>query len=232
MLQSQFPITNRVLASMSRLDIERIGPELEDVRLDVGQILQEANEPIKYVYFANDALVSLLSPVSVDTALAVGLVGNEGVVGTSVILGVQQTTMRSVVQTAGTALRMQSPIFIREFERNGALRQAVLQYVHFLMTQFAQTAACNRFHFIEARLARWLLMTRNRLSRDHLQLTHEFLGYLLGVPRAGVTLAAHGLKKQKLIDYSRGNIEILNVPGLEAVACTCLAQDKRAHASP
>ena len=124
---------------------------------------------------------------------------------------------------------MAMKVFVLEFHQNLLLRQAVLHYVHILLIQIAQTAACNRFHRIEERVARWLLMTRERTSSDHSFLAHEFLGYLLGVPRAGFTHAAHALKTRHLIDYSRGNIEIVNVVGLEAAACACYAQDKRIH---
>lgn len=231
MLPSQLPVPNRLLAAMARLDYQRLALELEPVDLVAGQVLHQAGETIHHVYFASDALVSLLTLADKHSALAVGLVGSEGVIGVATVLGGNASPMRTLVQVPGSALRMQAAIFVWEFQQNALLRQAVLGYVHTLTLQIAQTAACNRFHRIEARLARWLLMTRDRLSSDHLQLTQEFLGYLLGVRRAGVSNAAHVLKARHLIDYSRGNIEIVDGPGLEAASCLCYGMDRR-HRHP
>jgi CRP-like cAMP-binding protein len=227
MLPSQFPVANRLLAAMARLDYQRLALDLEPVELTVGQELHQADQPIHHVYFASDALVSLLTRAGDHSTLAVGLVGNEGVVGVATALGVKSSPIRTLVQVPGSALRMQTAVFVWEFQQNALLRQAVLGYVHTLTLQIAQTAACNRFHVIEARLARWLLMTRDRLSSDYLHLTHEFLGYLLGVRRAGVSTAAQALKERGLIDYSRGNIEIVDGPGLETASCLCYAMDRK-----
>jgi len=232
MLPSQFPIANRLLAAMARLDYQRLALDLEPVELAVGQELHQTDQPIQHVYFASDALVCLLTHADKHSALAVGLVGNEGVVGVATVLGVKASPLRALVQVPGKALRMQTAVFVWEFQQNALLRQAVLGYVHALTVQVAQTAACNRFHAIEERLARWLLMTRDRLSSDQLQLTHEFLGYLLGVRRAGVGTAAQALKARGLIDYSRGNIEIVDGPGLEAASCLCYAMDRRHRQTP
>jgi CRP-like cAMP-binding protein len=226
MLPSQLPVPNRLLAAMARLDYQRLSLELECVELATGQVLHQAGEVIQHVYFSSDALVSLLTLADKYSALAVGLVGNEGMVGVATALGVTISPLRTLVQVSGSALRMQTAIFVWEFQQNALLRQAVLGYVHALTLQIAQTAACNRFHRIEERLARWLLMTRDRLSSDQLQLTHEFLGYLLGVRRAGVSDAAHALKERGLIDYSRGHIEILNGAGLEAASCLCYGMER------
>lgn len=226
MLPSQLPVPNRLLAAIARSDYQRLALELEPVDLADGQVLHQAGEPILHVYFAGDALVSLLTLADKHSVLAVGLVGNEGLVGVAVALGVSTSSMRALVQVPGSALRMPAAVFAWEFQQNALLRQAVLGYVNTLTLQIAQTAACNRFHRIEERLARWLLMTRDRLSSDHLQLTHEFLGFLLGVRRAGVSDAAHALKERRLIDYSRGHIEIVDGPGLEAASCLCYGMDR------
>ncbi len=217
---------------MARMDYQRLTLDLEPVELTVGQELHGTDQPIQHVYFANDALVSLLMHADKHSALAVGLVGNEGMVGVATALGVKASPLRALVQVPGTALRMQTAVFVWEFQQNALLRQAVLGYVHTLTLQIAQTAACNRFHGIEERLARWLLMTRDRLSCAHLQLTHEFLGYLLGVRRAGVSTAAQALKARGLIDYSRGNIEIVDGSGLEAASCLCYGMDRRHRHMP
>ena len=154
-------------------------------------------------------------------ALEVGLVGYEGMVGIGVALGISESPVRALVQGSGTALRMKTAPFRKEFKQSLTLQREVHLYVHALMAQVAQTAACNRFHVVEARLARWLLMTRDRVCSDEFRLTHEFLGHMLGVRRVGVTKAARALKLRKLIDYSRGNIVITNRRGLEAASCSC-----------
>lgn len=149
------------------------------------------------------------------------MVGREGMVGVAFALGIARSPVRALVQGGGTAMRMKAAPFRRELRQSLPLQREVLLYTHELMVQVAQTAACNRFHVVEARLARWLLMTRDRVGSDHFRLTQEFIGHMLGVRRVGVTNAAHALKQRRLIDYSRGSIEIINGPGLEAAACAC-----------
>jgi CRP-like cAMP-binding protein len=149
------------------------------------------------------------------------MVGNEGMVGMPFILGIGVSGVRALVQGGGEALRMASVPFRIEFDRNRPLQQALFRYTHALMAQISQTAACNRFHASEARLARWLLMTRERVGSDEFPLTHEFLAHMLGVRREGVTEAASALKRHKLINYSRGKIQILDVRGLKASTCSC-----------
>jgi CRP-like cAMP-binding protein len=160
---------------------------------------------------------------------AVSLVGREGMTSVATALGSQRSPFRTLVQATGSALRMQAKVFVAEFRASMALREAVLAYVLTLTEQIAQTAACNRFHSMEARLARWLLMTRDRLYANQFHMTHGMLGHLLGVRREGVTNAAHGLKLQGLIDYSRGAIEITNGAGLQAVACSCYRMLESRH---
>jgi len=137
------------------------------------------------------------------------------------VLGIGISAVRSLVQGAGTAMRMTAGQFRTEFKTNLPLQRALFRYTHLLMAQVSQTAACNRFHEAEARLARWLMMTSDRLHADEFMLTHEFLAHMLGVRREGVTTAASALQRRKLIIYSRGNIKILDRKGLEAAACTC-----------
>jgi CRP-like cAMP-binding protein len=184
-------------------------------------VLYEPEEAIRHVYFPTDSLVSLLTVVDRHLALEVGMVGHEGMVGVAFALGKASSPVRAMVQGAGTATRMKAVRFRAEFRQSEPLRRQVLLYTHTLMAQVGQTAACNRFHVVEARLARWLLMTRDRVGADQFRLTHEFLGHMLGVRRVGVTNAAHALKRRKLIDYSRGNIMIMNGRGLEAASCSC-----------
>lgn len=180
-----------------------------------------ARKRIRHVYFPNDSLVSLLTIVDEHMALEVGLVGREGMVGVPLALGMNHSSVRSLVQGSGVAMRMKAERFREELRRNSPLQQVLHRYVHVLMAQITQTAACNRFHRVEARLARWLLMTRDRMQSDQFRLTQEFLAHMLGVRRVGVTKAAGALQRRNLISYSRGEISILDGGGLEATACQC-----------
>jgi len=154
-------------------------------------------------------------------ALEIGLVGREGMLGIPIALGTNDSPVRALVQGTGTALRMKSAHFLREFRRSVPLQREIHRYIHERIVQITQTAACNRFHLVEARLARWLLMTRDRMRSDHFRLTQELLGSMLGVLRVAVTKAASSLQQRKLISYRRGNISILDGQRLEATACRC-----------
>ena len=216
------PVANRLLAVLPHADYRRLLlASLEPVTLAFGEVLYEPGDAIRHVYFPNDSLISLLTLVDRQLALEVGMVGREGMVGVAFVLGSTLSPVRALVQGGGTAMRMKAAPFRKELRQSLSLQRSVHRYTHELLVQVAQTAACNRFHVVEARLARWLLMTRDRVGSDHFHLTQEFIGHMLGVRRVGVTNAAHALKQRKLIDYSRGNIEIINGPGLEAAACSC-----------
>jgi CRP-like cAMP-binding protein len=214
-------IANTLLTKLSSESYMHIISKGETVMLTFGETLYETGTPIDYVYFPNDALISLLTTVDGDHALEVGLVGHEGMVGTALALGVNTSPMRVIVQGAGSAMRFNTAFFCKELENNTLLRKYIYLYIDALMAQIAQTAACSRFHVIEARLARWLLMTRDKVCVNHFFLTHEFLANMLGVRRVGVTKAANSLKKKKLIEYSRGNITLINPTGLALAACSC-----------
>jgi CRP-like cAMP-binding protein len=213
--------SNRVLASIPSRDFRRLQQELEPVELKFGQALYEPGKPIRHVYFPVDCLISLLTAVDKRRSLEVGMVGSEGMAGMPFILGIGVSGVRAIVQGGGGALRMASAPFRIEFDRNRPLRDALFRYTYALMAQISQTAACNRFHEAEARLSRWLLMTRDRVGSDDFPLTHEFLAHMLGMRRVGVTEAASELRRRKLIAYSRGEIQILDVRGLKASACSC-----------
>jgi CRP-like cAMP-binding protein len=212
---------NRVLADIPAPEYRRLEAQLEPVTLKFGEILYEPGQAIRHVYFPIDCLVSLLTAVDKRRTLEVGMVGNEGMAGMPFILGVGLSGVRALVQGGGKALRMASGRFRIEFDRNHPLQQSLFRYTYALMAQISQTAACNRFHNTEARLARWLLMTRDRVGSDEFPLTHEFLAHMLGLRRVGVTEAASALKDCDLIDYHRGMIQIRNTKGLEAAACSC-----------
>jgi CRP-like cAMP-binding protein len=184
-------------------------------------VLYEPGDIIRQVYFPTDALVSLLTLADGHLALEVGLIGREGMVGIPLVLGHKASPVRALVQGAGTALRMGSIDFQKQFRLSPPLQRELYRYTHTLMAQISQTAACNRFHVVPARLARWLLMTQDRVKSDRFRMTHEFLGHMLGVRRVGVTTAAQALQKRNLIRYSRGDITVLNRRGLEAAACAC-----------
>jgi CRP-like cAMP-binding protein len=214
-------IGNRVLASIPPKDSRRLRAELEPVSLPFGQILYEAGAKIRHVYFPVNCLISLLTAVDKRRTLEVGMVGNEGMSGMPFVLGIGESGVRALVQGAGDALRMPAASFRIEFDRNPPLRRALFRYTYALMAQISQTAACNRFHEAEARMARWLLMTRERVGSDEFSMTHEFLAHMLGVRRGGVTKAASALKRRGLIDYHRGKIRILDEKGLKRSSCSC-----------
>jgi CRP-like cAMP-binding protein len=214
-------VANRVLASVPLKEYTRLQAQLEPVVLEFKQVLYEPGSAIRHVYFPTDCLVSLLTAVDKRRTLEVGMVGNEGMAGMPFILGMGVSGVRAIVQGRGSALRMGSAAFRVEFDRNRPLQDALYRYTYALMAQISQTAACNRFHEGEARLARWLLMTRDRVASDDFRLTHEFLAHMLGLRREGVTEAASALKQRKLIDYTRGEIRILDVRGLRASSCVC-----------
>ena len=221
-----------MLAALPRKQYQRLLSGLESVALTFGEILYEPGKRMLHVYFPGDSLVSLLTVVDGHLALEVGMVGREGMVGVPLSLGTDVSPVRALVQGAGTAMRMKSERFSEEIRKSPQLQQVVSRYTRALMAQITQTAACNRFHVVAARLARWLLMTRDRLGLDEFRLTHAFLGHMLGVRRVGVTMAARVLQKRKLIAYARGNIKILDRRGLERAACSCYEIVRDMNTSP
>ena len=229
---AQADAANRLLAALPAKEYERLLAGFEPVKLTYGEVLYEPGEPMRHVYFPSDCLVSLLMVVDGHRALEVGLVGREGMVGSRLALGMSTASVRALVQGTGTAVRIKSAAFLREFHRSPALQRALLHFTDTLMSQVTQTAACNRFHPVEARLARWLLMTRERLSSSEFHLTQEFLADMLGVRRAGVTVAASALQRRKLIRYRRGAITILDQQGLEATSCSCYQHVKLMEPDP
>jgi CRP-like cAMP-binding protein len=214
---------NRLLATLPKNEYKRLLPKLKTVSLVLGEALYEPGDVIKYVYFPNDSIISLISELSETSSLEIGMVGNEGMAGLAVFMGVQSSSTRALVQGAGTAMRMSSAAVRTEANQLGSLHHLLHRYSHSLLTQVSQSSACNRFHFVNARLARWLLMTNDRLGAEEFPLTQEFLSNMLGVRREGVSKAAGALQAAKLIRYSRGMITVLNRRGLEAKSCQCYA---------
>lgn len=215
------PVANNLLASLPAEDYHALLASLEPVTLTYGEVLHEPGQLIRHVYFPNDCLVSLLTTVEGHRALEVGLVGREGMIGISLALGVDISSSRALVQGSGTAMRMSAARFRKELCKSLPLQGEVYRFANVKLSQARQTAACNRFHVVEARLARWLLMTGDRLRSDEFLLTQAFLADMLGVRRVGVTAAACALHKRGMISYNRGKIRILDRRSLEAAACSC-----------
>ena len=214
-------VVNGLMEGLPRRDRKRILDRCEQVELVFGTILCEADQPYRHIYFPLSGFVSLVATVEGHPPLEMGLIGNEGMLGATLVLGLDTIPLRGVVQGSGTALRMTTRQLRRELSDSPALQRILNRYLYVLMAQLSQTTVCTRFHEVEARLARWLLMTHDRAHADHFHLTHEFLADMLGVQRSAITIAAGALQKRKLISYSRGEINILSRRELEAASCEC-----------
>jgi len=212
---------NQILSALPELEYQRLAPHLKLVELNSGEILSEPAEEIYQIYFPQTAMISLVSIMMDGSTTEIGLIGNEGLVGLSAIFGGNSTTSRSIVQISGTAFKVPANVVVQEFQRSKRLHQLVLLYTQALFTQVSQSAACNRQHNIEERLARWLLSVQDCVLQNELPLTQEFIANMLGTRRSGVTVAAGILQQAGIIRYSRGKITILNQQDLEATACEC-----------
>ena len=223
------PAVNRLLEALPRRDLRRMLDGCETVELAFADVLYTPGERIGCVYFPTRGFISLIMPIDKSASLEVGLIGNEGMFGIPLALGLDVSPVRAVVQGAGSALRMDAATFCHELGRSPTLQRDIDRYVFIHLTQLAQTAACTRFHVVEARLARWLLMTQDRARADTFRITQEFLALMLGVRRVGVTEAATSLQKRSLIHYSRGDITILDRRGLKAASCGCYKADRESY---
>jgi CRP-like cAMP-binding protein len=213
---------NRLLRALPRRERERLRPKLEPVRLAVREQLYDAGKPIAHVYFPTDCVLSMVADVDGES-VEVATVGNEGMAGLPVFLGTGTIPSKCYCQVPGDALRMRAAALEEEVGCGGALRDVLLRYTHYLLTQATQSAACNRLHSAEERLCRWLLMTQDRAGSDRFPLTQEFMALLLGVRRATVSLTASALQHAGLIKYSRGKVTVLDREGLEGASCGCYA---------
>ena len=220
MTSNQIP-ANRLLAALPKPDFKILSSMMETLPLAFGEPIYEAGEEIKQIYFPESGIISLLSAVDKDSTLEVGIVGSEGLAGVSVFLGVGTSPNRALVQGSGSALTISSRNFLSACKSSEKLSTAVRRYIHSLLTQISQSAVCNRYHVIEDRLSRWLLMTHDRMRTDEFQITQDFLSNMLGVRREAVNIAARDLQLRGLISYKRGHLTVIDRPGLEAAACPC-----------
>ncbi|WP_197737424.1 Crp/Fnr family transcriptional regulator [Methylomonas rhizoryzae] len=212
---------NQLLDALPAKDRDNVLAHCEPVNLGFAKILYLQGDPIRHLYFPTTSFIAAVTPVHQNNGLEAGLIGNEGVLGITRMLEVEIAPYQALVQGAGSALRIPAPLFLEELGRSPALQMRLKRYLYVSIMHLAQTAACNRYHPLEPRLARWLLMTHDRAQADTFHVTHIFLAYILGVRRVGITKAAHSLQEQNLISYRRGNITILDRSGLEHAACGC-----------
>jgi CRP-like cAMP-binding protein len=221
---------NHLLELLPRSDKARLLALCQPMQLELTQVLTERGAITRHVWFPVDAFISLIAQIDHHPGLEVGMVGREGMLGAPLALGVSAVPLRAVVQGAGSAWRVAAGPFKLELARSNALRRVLGLYLYVRMAQLAASAPCLRFHLIGPRLARWLLMSQDRAHADHFHITHEFLAYMLGVRRVGITVAAGVLQRSGLIRYRRGEITVLDRSGLEAAACPCYAADCKAYA--
>ncbi|KQP35849.1 Crp/Fnr family transcriptional regulator [Pseudorhodoferax sp. Leaf274] len=221
---------NQLLARLGVAEGRRLLARCETVQLRPADVLSEPGAPMRHVYFPLQGFISMVAMIEGDRGVEVGMVGNEGMLGSQVVLGVAAAPFHALVQGPGTCLRMGADTLRSELARSPALVGVLHRYVYVQMAQMAISAGCLRFHLIGPRLARWLLMTHDRAHADGFGVTQEFLAYMLGVRRAGVSAAAGALQQRGLIHYRRGSFTVLDRRGLEAMACSCYAAGQRSHA--
>jgi CRP-like cAMP-binding protein len=214
-------VENQLLAALPEEDYKNLLPKLETISLPQGKSLHEPCGSLNYVYFLNNTLVSLLSFSEEGTVLDVATVGNEGVIGIPIFLETNVVLYQATVQIPGEAVRIRADLLKQEFNRGGSLQKVLLRYTHALVNQIFQSAVCNRFHTVEERLCRWLLIAHDTAKSDTLQLTQEFLSQMLGTRRAGVTVAIGILQNAGLIRHNRGQITIIDKANLESASCEC-----------
>ena len=229
-MASANPKQNHLLAALSASELKRIRRHLELVEMPLGDVVYESGRHIDHVYFPTECIVSLLYVLENGASAEIAVVGNEGVVGVSLFMGGETTPSRAVVQSAGSAYRMQGAVMKQEFTRGGSMQHLMLRYTQALITQMAQTAVCNRHHSVDQQLCRWLLLSIDRLPLPELTMTQELIANMLGVRREGVTEAAGKLQNAGVISYRRGHIKVLDRPKLEGMSCECYEVVRRESA--
>jgi CRP-like cAMP-binding protein len=215
------PEQNHLLAALSPEEQARVVPHLQLVPMPLGKVLYESGDLLRHIYFPTNCIVSLLYVLENGASAEIAVVGNEGLIGVALFMGGETTPSRAVVQSAGHAYRLIGARLKDEFHRNTGMQILLLRYTQSLITQMAQTAVCNRHHSVDQQLCRWLLLSMDRLSGNHLTMTQELIANMLGVRREGVTEAAGKLQKLGVIKYSRGEITIVDRPRLESLSCEC-----------
>jgi CRP-like cAMP-binding protein len=221
------PTQNHLLGALPAKDLARLKPHLEPIRMPLGEVMYEAGGQLKHIYFPTTSIVSLLYVMENGSSAEIAVVGNEGVLGISLFMGGETTPSRAVVRSEGQGYRLKSQLLKQEFNRAGPMMHLLLRYTQALITQMSQTAVCNRHHSVDQQLCRWLLLSMDRLSGNHLTMTQELIANMLGVRREGVTEAAGKLRDAGIIEYSRGHIKILDRDRLEGRACECYAVVKK-----
>jgi CRP-like cAMP-binding protein len=221
------PEQNYLLATFSPAERERLFPNLELVPMPLGKVLYESGDQLRYVYFPTNSIVSLLYVLADGASAEISVVGNEGLIGIALFMGGESTPSRAIVQSAGSAYRLNGQLLKEEFHRNGEVQLLLLRYTQALITQMAQTAVCNRHHSVDQQLCRWLLLSLDRLTSNQLVMTQELIANMLGVRREGVTEAAGKLDRLGVIRYARGRITVLDRPRLEELCCECYAVVKK-----
>jgi CRP-like cAMP-binding protein len=229
MLDSAEPRNNSLLAALPDAEWQRWRHFLEKVEMPLGEVLYESGATLTHVYFPTTSIVSLLYVMENGASAEIAVVGNEGLVGVSLFMGGESTPSRAVVQSAGHGLQLKAQLMKDEFDRAGPVLHLLLRYTQALITQMAQTAACNRHHTLDQQLCRWLLLSLDRLRANELAMTQELIANMLGVRREGVTEAALKLQQAGLISYTRGRITVLDRAGLERRTCECYAVVKREY---
>ena len=212
---------NRLIDRLTQGEGDGLLEHSEPVELTFGEVLCEPRQTIPFVYFPLNAFISLVDTAGTHTPLEMGLIGNEGMLGATLVLGTDEAQLRAIVQGEGTALRLTVPQLRYQLNTSPSLLRALQRYLYVMTIQLARSVTCIHFHEVEPRLARWLLMTHDRAHADHFYLTHEYLAGMLGVRRSGVTVAAGALQRRSLIRYARGDISIVDRKGLEAASCEC-----------
>jgi len=223
------PVENHLIELLPRRERQRLLAACESVELVLSEVLCEPGKPARHVYFPTGGFISLVAPVDGSPGVEVGMVGREGMLGAQLALGVPAAPWRAVVQGSGAARRISTVTFRRELAQSPALQRLLNRYLYVLIAQHAASAGCLRFHLTGQRLARWLLMSQDRAHSDSFHITHEFLAYMLGMRRVGITAAASALQRGGLIEYRRGELTVLDRSGLEGAACSCYAADRHTY---
>src|SRR5476649_758050 len=221
---------NHILASLPAGVLERVTPLLKLVPMELGKVLYESGDTLRYVFFPADCIVSLLYVLQDGASAEISVVGNEGLIGIALFMGGETTPSRAIVQSAGTAYRLPAAKMMAEFTRGGTIQHLLLRYTQALITQMTQTAVCNRHHSVDQQLCRWLLLSIDRLASPELRMTQELIANMLGVRREGVTEAAGKLQHAGVISYRRGHIKVLDRTKLERLSCECYEVVRRESA--